>query len=69
MLLRWSLPASRRQMIAAVIILACASFLAGAEAMDVLQGDGGPFGVIILGLFALALLLGLIVEIRRKYPG
>jgi len=56
-------------MIAGVIILACASFLAGAEAMDVIQDHGGPFGLIIMALFALAMLLGLIVAIRRKYSG
>ena len=66
--IKWSLPASRRQMTAGVIILACASFLAGAEAIDLIQGRGGPFGLIIMVLFALALLLGLIIEIRSKYP-
>jgi hypothetical protein len=67
--IRWDLPPGRRQMIAGVIILACASFLAGAEAIDVIQDHGGPFGLIIMALFALAMLLGLIVEIRRKYSG
>jgi hypothetical protein len=66
--LRWSSPVSRGQMIAGVIILAFASFLAGAETIDVIEGDGGPFGPIIMGLFALLMLLGLIVEIRRRYP-
>jgi hypothetical protein len=66
--LRWSSTISRRRMIVGVITLAVASFLAGAETIDVIEGDRGPFGPILMGLFALLLLMGLIVEIRRRYP-
>jgi hypothetical protein len=67
--IKWNARFTRRGMISGVVILAWTSFLTGTNFTEFDRGDRGPSMFIIVGLFSLALLLGLIVEIRKQYPG